>query len=56
MKKDQTKQVYVLTIKPAIKPGERHKIEVILKILKYKILGGGQMVDGAECDISFQKK
>jgi hypothetical protein len=56
MKKLQTKQVYILTIKPAIKPSERHKIEDALKKLKYKVIGGGTNTDMSECEISFQKK
>lgn len=56
MKKIQIKQVYILTIKPALEPKERHKIEDGLKKLKYKVLGGGTCTDMSECDISFQKK
>jgi len=56
MKKIKISQVYVMNIKPALKPEERHKIEDALKKLKYKLLGGGQCVDGSECDISFCKK
>ena len=47
---------YLLTIKPALEPEKRHKIEVALKKLGYVICGGGQMVDGSTCDISFEDK
>jgi len=42
-----------LTITPGIPPGHRHGIEDVLKIFGYSIVGGGQMVNGAESDISF---
>ena len=50
------KKSYILTIKPALKPEERHKIEDVLKKLGYSVWGGGQNIDGSECDISFDKK
>jgi len=53
--KTQTKQVYILTIKPALLPAERHKIEKALRKLGYKWLGGGINIDLSQCDISFQK-
>lgn len=52
----QIKQVYRLTIEPALLPGERHKIEDVIKKLGYKVLGGGTNTDMSQCDISFQKK
>ena len=48
-------QVYILTIKPAIEPKERHKIEDSIKKLGYKVLGGGTHINMSECDISFKK-
>ena len=47
---------HILTIKPAIPPEDRHKLEDALKQLDYDVWGGGQMVDGSECDISFDKE
>ena len=47
---------YKLIITPAIKPAERHKIEDTLKKLGYHVWAGGQMVDGTECDIAFDKE
>ncbi len=44
---------YSMTIEPAIVPQERHKIENALRSLGYKVLGGGTMLDGSFCDISF---
>lgn len=49
-------QKYNLTIKPAIPPKDRHKLEDALKKLGYNVWGGGQMVDDSECDVSFDKK
>jgi len=47
---------HLLTIKPAIEPEKRHKVEEAMKKLGYIICGGGQMVDGSECDISFDER
>jgi len=47
---------YKLTIRPAIYPEERHKIEDVLKKMGYHVAGGGTFADGSECDISFYKK
>ena len=44
---------YKLEIKPAIAPEERHKIETVLKLLGYDVLGGGTHTDMSACDISF---
>ena len=41
-----------MTIKPALEPGERHKIEKALSSLGYNVSGGGQMADGVKCSIS----
>lgn len=49
-------QEYKLKIKPAIPPEDRHKLEDVLKQLGYDVWGSGQMVDGSECDVSFDKK
>lgn len=56
MKPIQTKQVYILKIRPALLPVERHSIEDALKKIGYKVLGGGTDTDMSGCDISFQKK
>jgi len=53
MKKE--KKEYLMTIKPALEPTERHKIQDAMKKLGYDVSGGGQMLDGSECDISFNK-
>jgi len=45
-----------LKIKPAIPPEDRHKIEDALKESGYSVWGGGQTVDGSECDITFDKE
>ena len=47
---------YILKIRPALEPGERHKIEDKLKELGYHISGGGTHMDMSECDISFDKE
>lgn len=47
---------YILTIKPALEPKERHKIQDTLTELGYKVSGGGTCTDLTECDISFEKK
>jgi hypothetical protein len=47
---------YVLIIKPAIPPEDRHKIESFLEHLNYKVIGGGTMTDKGSCDISFEKE
>ena len=56
MEKTETKQVYILTIKPALKPEERYKIEDSLKKLMYRVIGGGTDTDMSCCDISFQRR
>lgn len=45
---------YILTIKPALKPEERHIIQDKLTELGYKVSGGGSYTDMSECDISFE--
>ena len=45
---------YKLEIKPAIKIEHRHKIEDLLALCGYKVIGGGQCVDGSSSDISFE--
>ncbi len=47
---------YLLTIKPAIEPGERHKIQDALKKLGYDVSGGGTDEDQSQCDITFEGK
>ena len=49
----KTEQDYRLTIKPALRPEERHEIEKALQKLGYKIHGGGTDTDMSQCDISF---
>ena len=46
---------YSLTINPAIDIKKRHKLEDWLRKQGYDVIGSGQMVDGSECDISFEK-
>ena len=46
---------YMMVIKPAILPKERHLIEDTLKRLRYKVHGGGTDADMSKCDISFSK-
>jgi len=47
---------YILYIKPALDPVDRHKIEECLKSLGYKVSGGGTDTDMSSCDISFSLK
>ncbi len=47
---------YMLVIKPAIPPHARHRIGDSLSIEGYNVIGGGQMVDGSESDISFEDR
>lgn len=47
---------YILTIKPALNPKERHEIEDALKKLGYKVSGGGTCTGMYCCDISFEKE
>lgn len=46
---------YILEIKPAILPEERHKIEDFLKSEGYDVFGGGMDTDRSSCTISFSK-
>ena len=46
---------YILEIKPAILPKERHKIEDFLKKEGYDVSGGGTHTDLSCCDISFSR-
>lgn|GEM_PF-1852806 len=50
-----TKKTYMLVIKPAIMPAERHEIQNTLRKLGYRVIGGGTDVDMSECDIAFEK-
>ena len=52
MEEDRTR--YSLTIRPAILPEMRHKIEDAIKALGYRVTGGGTMTDMSECDISLR--
>jgi hypothetical protein len=47
---------FKLTIKPAIHPEERHKLQDVIKKLGYKIIGGGTHTDFSACDFSFEKE
>ena len=47
---------YLLTIKPAVEPRERHKIQDALKKLGYDVSGGGTDEDRTGCSISFRGK
>lgn len=47
---------YYMFIQPAMTPKERHQIEDALEKIGYTVTGGGTMLDGSECDISFVKK
>lgn len=44
---------YLMTIKPALEPKERYKIQDALEMIGYKVSGGGTTTDMSECDISF---
>ena len=44
---------YLLEIKPALEVTKRHRLEDCLKGLGYHVSGGGQMINGSVCDISF---
>ena len=46
---------YKLVIKPAIETTDRHQIERLLEEMEYEVEGGGQMIDGSSCDITFEK-
>ena len=43
-----------LVIKPAIRTPDRHQIEGLLEKMGYEVKGGGQMIDGSSCDITFE--
>ena len=45
---------YRLTIFPAIKPKERHKIQDAIERIGYRVTGGGHRIDMSYCDISFR--
>lgn len=47
---------YILTIKPALNPEDRHEIEDALKELGYHVSGGGTCTDMSSCDISLEKE
>ena len=49
-------EMYGMTIKPALKPEDRHRIQDKLKELGYRVIGGGTCTDMSECDISFEKR
>ena len=45
---------YTLEIVPAVEPQVRHKIEDLLKVEGFDIIGGGQNTDMSGTDISFE--
>jgi len=47
---------YLMEIKPALAVTKRHRLEDSLRGLGYHVSGGGQMVDGSVCDISFDEE
>ena len=44
---------YIMEIKPALAPKERHRIQDSLRQLGYHVSGGGTCTDMSSCDISF---
>lgn len=44
---------YIMEIKPALVPEERHQIQDCLELLGYRVSGGGTTADMSCCDISF---
>ena len=46
---------HTVSIKPAIPPEERHKVEHTLTALGYRVTGGGTCSDMSESDISFYR-
>jgi len=53
--KGRRQMKYIMEIKPALLPEERHLIEQNLKQLGYHVIGGGTDTDMSSCDISFEK-
>jgi len=47
---------YILEVKPALMPEERHKLEDFLESEGYDVSGGGTHADLSFCDISFSKQ
>ncbi len=47
---------YLMEIKPAIPPADRHQLQDTLKKLGYHVIGGGSCVDGSFSDVSFEKE
>ena len=56
MKGGKTMTKYILTIRPAIPPEERHQLEDTLKNIGYHVMGSGNHTDGSKCDISFYEE
>lgn len=44
---------YVLTVQPGLSIKERHRLEKAIELLGYSVVGGGGMLDGSGCNISF---
>lgn len=53
--KTEKTKAYCLTICPAVYPEVRHKLEDSLKLLGYKVHGGGTDTYLSECRIWFSK-
>jgi len=53
---DSSETKYILTIKPAIPPKDKHRIQDLLTVLGYDVHGGGINMDLSCCDISFSKE
>lgn len=47
---------FKMRIEPAIPTKDRHELETTLKMLGYRLTGGGQDVNGSASDISFNLK
>ena len=45
---------YILEIKPSIDVTHRHRLQNVLELLGYHVIGGGQSMDWSFCDISFE--
>lgn len=44
---------YIMEIKPALEPKERHQIQACLTSMGYHVWAGGTHADMSSCDISF---
>ena len=55
MVKKKNEKKWILTIRPALQPKDRHVIQNTLEKMGYNVTGGGTHTDGSQCDISFTK-